>query len=64
MTELEKLEELLIPLSMESRKTVGAPDKVRSSSEELKDCLNKLIEVGEKRPVFIAGRVPLVKGKG
>ena len=40
-------------------KTVGALDKVRRSSEELKDCLNKLIEEGETRPVFIAGHVPL-----
>ena len=34
-------------------------DRVIASSEELKACLDGLIARGEKRPVFIAGHVPL-----
>ena len=40
-------------------KTSGSLSKVRESSEELKDCLDRLISNGETRPVFIAGHVPL-----
>lgn len=34
-------------------------DRVISASEEMENCFDELIEVGETRPVFIAGHVPL-----
>lgn len=37
----------------------GCMDKVKRTSEELADCLESLKEKGEKRPIFIAGHVPL-----
>ena len=40
-------------------KASGCLAKVRKSSEEMKKCFDELISKGEKRPVFIAGHVPL-----
>jgi len=40
-------------------KTAGCLDKVRKSSAEMKECFDELISHGEKRPVFVAGHVPL-----
>ena len=40
-------------------KTSGALNKVKASSEALDKCLTELAEKGEKRPVIIAGHVPL-----
>ena len=40
-------------------KTAGALNKVKASSEALGSCLKELAEKGEKRPVIIAGHVPL-----
>lgn len=37
----------------------GCLDKVRQASEVMKACFDQLIGKGEKRPVFIAGHVPL-----
>ena len=40
-------------------KTSGSLDKVKKASAEMKKCFDGLIEKGEKRPLFIAGHVPL-----
>ncbi len=40
-------------------KTGGCLAKVRASSAAMKECFDGLIRKGEKRPVFIAGHVPL-----
>ena len=40
-------------------KTPGALDKVKAASKALDKCLTGLAEKGEKRPVIIAGHVPL-----
>ena len=40
-------------------KTPGALDKVKAASKALDECLSGLAEKGEKRPVIIAGHVPL-----
>ena len=40
-------------------KTAGCLDKVKKASAEMKKCFDELVERGEKRPVFIAGHVPL-----
>ena len=40
-------------------KVSGCLAKVRRSSEAMKECFDELISKGEKRPVFIAGHVPL-----
>ncbi len=40
-------------------KTSGCLAKVRKSSAEMKECFDELIRKGEKRPVIIAGHVPL-----
>ena len=39
--------------------TYGCLSKVKKSSGEMKKCFDELIARGEKRPVFIAGHVPL-----
>ena len=39
--------------------TAGSLDKVKRSSQELKECLDGLVEKGETRPLIIAGHVPL-----
>ena len=40
-------------------KVSGCLAKVRRSSAAMKECFDELISKGEKRPVFIAGHVPL-----
>ena len=40
-------------------RTAGSLAKVKRSSEEMKECFDKLIADGETRPVIIAGHVPL-----
>lgn len=40
-------------------KTSGCLDKVKASSEAMKECFDGLIAKGETRPVIIAGHVPL-----
>lgn len=40
-------------------KEAGCLKKVTRASKEMKDCFDKLIRQGEKRPVLIAGHVPL-----
>ena len=40
-------------------KMPGCLEKVKRSSGEMKKCFDELIQRGEKRPVFIAGHVPL-----
>ena len=39
--------------------TPGCLAKVTKSSEEMKECFDRLIRAGEKRPVIITGHVPL-----